>query len=163
MVTRLEKLISSCPVEFWNIWRILFGYWFFLCKFWSIPWRIVRLMVPWFLAMLSSRGGRVTKQLVVAFRGALFVFLRAAYCLLFLESDKVTVSDSHMLLPDPFRGIGAWRKQWSPRSRATLQGLDQEISKESVAGQCRMRWEVSWDECPQALQEGFSILPILER
>ena len=26
-----------------------------------------------------------------------------------------------------------------------------------------MRWETSWDECPQALQEGFSILPIPER
>ena len=34
---------------------------------------------------------------------------------------------------------------------------------ESVAGQCRMRQKVSWDECPQTLQEGFSILPILER
>ena len=34
--------------------------------------------------------------------------------------------------------------------------------KGSVAGQCRMRSEVSWDECPQVLQEGFSILPILE-
>ena len=33
---------------------------------------------------------------------------------------------------------------------------------ESVAGQCRTKYEVSWDECPQALQEGFSILPTLE-
>ena len=38
-----------------------------------------------------------------------------------------------------------------------------ERRKESVAGQCRMRSEVSWDECPQALQKGFSILPILKR
>ena len=33
-----------------------------------------------------------------------------------------------------------------------------EWRKESVAGQCRMR-----RECPRALQEGFSILPILGR
>ena len=38
-----------------------------------------------------------------------------------------------------------------------------ERRKESIVGQCRMRSEVSWDECPQAMQEGFSILPILER
>ena len=38
-----------------------------------------------------------------------------------------------------------------------------ERRKESVARQCRMRSEMSWDECPQALQEGFSILLILER
>ena len=35
--------------------------------------------------------------------------------------------------------------------------------KECVAGHCRMRLEVSSDECPQALQEALSILPILER
>ena len=38
-----------------------------------------------------------------------------------------------------------------------------ERRKEFVTGQCRMRWEVSWGECPQALQEEFSILPILKR
>ena len=45
----------------------------------------------------------------------------------------------------------------------TRESPKRERRKESVAGQCRMRWEVSWDECPQELQEGFSILPILER
>ena len=34
--------------------------------------------------------------------------------------------------------------------------------KKSVAGQFRMKYAVSWDECPQALHEGFSILPYLE-
>ena len=32
----------------------------------------------------------------------------------------------------------------------------------TLAGHCRMKSEVSWDECPQALQEGFLILPILD-
>ena len=79
-----------------------------------------------------------------------------------------------LLLPNLFRGMGAWRRSWSPRSRETPQGWDQrserdrespksERRKESVAGQCRIKSEVSWDECPQALQDGFSILPILER
>ena len=59
--------------------------------------------------------------------------------------------------PGNFQGSGpeVWtRYRESPKS---------ERRKESVAGQCRMRLEVSWDECPQALQEGFSVLPILER
>ena len=51
----------------------------------------------------------------------------------------------------------------STRGRGDRQSPKSERRKESVAGQCRMRQEVIWDECPQALQEGFSILPILER
>ena len=79
-----------------------------------------------------------------------------------------------VVYPTPSEGWGHGGKPLSPRSRETPQGLDQrsyrdrespksERRKESVAGQCIMRLEVSWDECPQALQEGFSILPILER
>ena len=34
----------------------------------------------------------------------------------------------------------------------TRESPKSERRKESVAGQCRMRSEVSWDECPQALQ-----------
>ena len=70
-----------------------------------------------------------------------------------------------------------WRhggRPWSSRSQETLQGLDQRLyrdrespkseqRKESVAGQCRMRWKVSWGECLQALHEQFSILPILKK
>ena len=52
--------------------------------------------------------------------------------------------------PTPSKGWGHGGRPWSPRSRATLQGLDQrsyrdrespksERRKESVAGQCRMR------------------------
>ena len=60
--------------------------------------------------------------------------------------------------PTPSQRWGHGGRPWSPRSRATPQGLDQrgvksERRKESVAGQCRMRWEMSSDECPQALQE----------
>ena len=76
--------------------------------------------------------------------------------------------------PTPSKEWGHGGRPWSPRSRATSQGLDQKLyrdrespkserCKESVAGQCRRRCGVSWDECPQALQEGFLILPILER
>ena len=79
-----------------------------------------------------------------------------------------------VVYPTPSEGLGHGGRPWSPRSRATLQDLNQrsyrdrespksERLKESVAGQCRMRREVSWDECPQALQEGFSIPSILER
>ena len=53
-------------------------------------------------------------------------------------------------LPDPFRGMEAWRKTMEPQKPATPRGLDQrsyrdrespksERRKESVAGQCRMR------------------------
>ena len=49
------------------------------------------------------------------------------------------------------------------RGRKETESPKSERRKESVAGQCRMRLEVPWDECPQALQEGFSVLPILER
>ena len=75
-------------------------------------------------------------------------------------------------LPDPFRGMGAWWKTSEPqkpgnsrrtRGRRETESPKSERRKEFVAGQCRMRWDVSWDECPQALQQGFSILPILER
>ena len=52
--------------------------------------------------------------------------------------------------PTPSEGWGHDGRPWSPRSRATPQGLDQrsykdrespksERRKESVAGQCRMR------------------------
>ena len=60
-----------------------------------------------------------------------------------------------LCLADPFRQMGHDGRPWSPRSRATPQGLDQstlrdregpksERCKESVSGQCRMRSEVSW-------------------
>ena len=49
------------------------------------------------------------------------------------------------------------------RGRRETESPKSERRKKSVAGQCRMRCEMSWDEYSQALQEGFSILPILER
>ena len=52
-------------------------------------------------------------------------------------------------------------RAWT-RGRAETESPKSERRKESVAGQCRMRLEVSWDECPQALQERFSIMPLLE-
>ena len=52
---------------------------------------------------------------------------------------------------------------WTRGRKETKESPKSERRKESVAGQCRMRWEVSWDECPLTLQEEFSILPILER
>ena len=57
---------------------------------------------------------------------------------------------------------GQLHRAWT-RGHKKRESPNSERCKESVAGQCRMRLEVSWDECPQALQEGFSILPILER
>ena len=70
--------------------------------------------------------------------------------------------------------MGAWQKTIEPQKQGNSPGSGPEVvksrgspkserHKESVAGQCRMRWEVSWDECPHALQEGFSMLPILEK
>ena len=55
-----------------------------------------------------------------------------------------------VVYPTPSKGWGHGGRPWSPRSRATPQGLDQrsyrdrespksERRKESVAGQCRMR------------------------
>ena len=55
-----------------------------------------------------------------------------------------------VVYPTPSEGWGHGGRPWSPRSRATPQGLDQrsyrdrespksEQRKESVAGQCRMR------------------------
>ena len=89
-------------------------------------------------------------------------------------ATEINIAVVVVVYPAPSEGWGHGGTPWSPRSRATPQGLDQrsqrdrespksERRKESVAGQCRMRCEVSWDECPQALQEEFSILPILER
>ena len=57
---------------------------------------------------------------------------------------------------------GQLPRAWT-RGRRETESPKSERRKESVAGQCRMKSEVSWDECPQALHEGFSILPILER
>ena len=51
----------------------------------------------------------------------------------------------------------------STRGRKETESCQRVSGAESVAGQCRMRLEVSWDECPQALQEGLSILLIYER
>ena len=51
----------------------------------------------------------------------------------------------------------------STRGRKKRESPKSERRRESVAGQCRMKSQVSWDECPQAMQEGFSILPFLER
>ena len=63
---------------------------------------------------------------------------------------------------------GGWRhdgRQWSSKSLATAQGLDQrsygekssrsEGRKEFVAGQSRMRREVSWVVWPQTMHEGL--------
>ena len=63
------------------------------------------------------------------------------------DSDVVVVV---VVYPTPSEGWGHGGRPWSPRSRATPQGLDQrsyrdrespksERRKESVAGQCRMR------------------------
>ena len=57
---------------------------------------------------------------------------------------------------------GQLPRVWT-RDRTETKTPQRASGAESVAGQCRMRREMSWDECPQALQEGFSILPILER
>ena len=60
-----------------------------------------------------------------------------------------------------------WRRARDKQEKRKEGGFSKspksERRKESVAGQCRMRREVSWDGCPQALQEGFPILPILGR
>ena len=59
-----------------------------------------------------------------------------------------------LLLPDLFREMGGWRETLGFRSRTNFQGLNQSSSrekdsqkserrKESVAGQCRMRRELS--------------------
>ena len=57
---------------------------------------------------------------------------------------------------------GQLSRVWT-RGRKETESPKSERREESVAGQCRMRSEVSRDECPQALEEGFSILPILVR
>ena len=53
---------------------------------------------------------------------------------------------------------GQLTRVWTRGRIETRESPKSEQRKESVAGQCRLRREVSWDECPQALQEGFSIL-----
>ena len=68
----------------------------------------------------------------------------------------VTVAGAVAVVPDPFRGVGAWQKTMEPQKPGTsLQGLYERVTKEFVAGQCRMRLEVSWDEWPRALHEGY--------
>ena len=57
---------------------------------------------------------------------------------------------------------GQLPKSWT-RGRRETESFQRVSDAESVAGQCRMRGKVYWDECPQALEEEFSILPILER
>ena len=54
--------------------------------------------------------------------------------------------------------VGKLNRVWDRGRRETAN-----CQRASDAGQCRMRGEVSWDGCPQVLQEGFSILLILER
>ena len=65
-------------------------------------------------------------------------------------SGLIDVQAVVVIYPTPSEGWGHGGKPWSPRSRATPQGLDQrsyrdrnlpksERHKESVAGQCRMR------------------------
>ena len=59
-----------------------------------------------------------------------------------------------LLFPDPFQGMGHGGRPWSPRSRASFQDLDKSSIErksyqsaggaKSVAGQCRLRWQVSW-------------------
>ena len=98
-------------------------------------------------------------------------------------NDPITFSDFiafiaiaiFLLLPDPLRKMGAWRKTMEPQNpgnspwtltrgrRETKSRAKSERRKESVAGQGRMKWEVSWVGSQQALQQGFSIMPILER
>ena len=74
--------------------------------------------------------------------------------------------------PTPSDGWGHGGRSWSPRSRATPQGLDQrshsdgespksERRKESVAGQCIMRWidvsgRLSTDAAVRALDSANS-------
>ena len=57
---------------------------------------------------------------------------------------------------------GQLSKVWT-RGRKEAESRQRASGAESVTGQCRMRRQVSWDECTDVLQEGFSILPILER
>ena len=71
--------------------------------------------------------------------------------------------------------MGAWPKTMEPQKPGNSPGPGPEVveietescqrasGSEFVAVQCRMRSEVFWDECLQALQQEFSILPILER
>ena len=72
-------------------------------------------------------------------------------------------------LTDPFLGWEHGGSPWIPSGWATPHGSDQrsylemelpksERRKEYVAGHNRIRWRVSWVDCPRALHEGFSIL-----
>ena len=84
--------------------------------------------------------------------------------------SKITTINFCCCFPTRSERWGHGGIPWNPRSRATgnpkawtRDRKETESRQKSVAEQCRMRREVSWDECPQALQEGLSILPILER
>ena len=76
------------------------------------------------------------------------------------------------MLPEPFRGMGAWQKTIEPhkpgnssrgwnRDRKETKSPKSERHEMSIARQCGRRLEVSWVRQPQALHEGSSILPIL--
>jgi len=79
-----------------------------------------------------------------------------------------------VVLPGPFRGLGAWRTPQRPNSRATPQGLNQRSKMEEVVpkiasrrdsetGQSGRRWVRSCRGCSQTLQEELSFRFILHR
>ena len=79
-----------------------------------------------------------------------------------------------LLLPDAFRGMGAWRKTTELQKSGNSPGSEPEVVErmrvaKERAGQRVRSWTMQnemrgvLDECPPALQESFSILPILEK
>jgi len=60
--------------------------------------------------------------------------INAAWCevLGFYENGIPKAMMVVVVLPDPFRGMGAWRTPRRPNSRATPQGLDQRSKMEEV-------------------------------
>ena len=93
-----------------------------------------RMLVNKFPTMITRLQIDVNEILIVDFR---------------LQMDLNNIPTSGgccCCLPDPFRGMGAWRKTMepqkpgnSPGSRPDVIETKSERRKESVAGQCRMR------------------------
>ena len=84
------------------------------------------------------------------------------YLLLLLLITRPFPKDGSMAEDHGAPKAGQLSRAWT-RGREKTESRQRVSGVESVAGQCRMRWEVSWDQCAQALQEGFSILPILNK